>query len=66
MAEALRAAHAAVIPGYHLNKRHWNTVILDGTLSDDTVREMIEDSYDLVVSKLPRAASTTLGWCREG
>ena len=66
LAEALRAAHAAVIPGYHLNKRHWNTVILDGTLSDDTVREMIEDSYDLVVSKLPRAASTTLGWCREG
>ena len=66
LAEALRAAHAAVIPGYHLNKRHWNTVILDGTLSDDTVREMIEDSYDLVVSKLPRAARTALGWCREG
>jgi predicted DNA-binding protein (MmcQ/YjbR family) len=56
LAEQLRAAHAAVIPGYHLNKRHWNTVILDGSLPDDAVRDMIEDSYDLVVSKLPRAS----------
>jgi predicted DNA-binding protein (MmcQ/YjbR family) len=54
LAEALREAHEAVIPGYHLNKRHWNTVIIDGSLSDEAVREMIEDSYDLVVSKLPR------------
>lgn len=66
LAEALREAHTAVIPGYHLNKQHWNTVILDGTLSDDTIQEMIEDSYDLVVSKLPRAARTALGWSREG
>lgn len=62
LAEALREAHASVIPGYHLNKRHWNTVILDGSLSDDVVREMIEDSYDLVVSKLPKAKRTALGW----
>ena len=62
LAEALRGAHAAVIPGYHLNKRHWNTVILDGSLPDDTVRDMIEDSYDLVVSKLPRARREALGW----
>jgi predicted DNA-binding protein (MmcQ/YjbR family) len=55
LAEALRRAHAAVLPGYHLNKRHWNTVIIDGSLPDDTIRDMIEDSYDLVVSKLPRA-----------
>jgi predicted DNA-binding protein (MmcQ/YjbR family) len=54
LAEALREAHEAVIPGYHLNKRHWNTVIIDGSLDDEAVREMIEDSYDLVVSKLPR------------
>ena len=52
LAEGLRAAHAAVIPGYHLNKRHWNTVIVDGSLPDDTIRDMIEDSYDLVASKL--------------
>jgi predicted DNA-binding protein (MmcQ/YjbR family) len=62
LAEALRGAHAAVIPGYHLNKRHWNTVILDGSLPDDTVRDMIEDSYDLVVSKLPRGQRDALGW----
>ena len=62
LAEALREAHAAVIPGYHLNKRHWNTVIIDGSLPDETVREMIEDSYDLVVSKLSRERRRALGW----
>jgi predicted DNA-binding protein (MmcQ/YjbR family) len=62
LAEALREAHAAVIPGYHLNKRHWNTVIIDGSLPDKTVREMIEDSYDLVVSQLPPERRRALGW----
>jgi predicted DNA-binding protein (MmcQ/YjbR family) len=62
LAEALRAANPAVIPGYHLNKRHWNTVIVDGSLSDATVRDMIEDSYDLVVSRLPQARRRALGW----
>jgi predicted DNA-binding protein (MmcQ/YjbR family) len=61
LAEALRGAHAAVIPGYHLNKRHWNTVIIDGSVPDEAIREMIEDSYDLVVSKLPRARRRALG-----
>ena len=62
LAQALRQAHPAVIPGYHLNKRHWNTVIIDGSLPDDSIRDMIEDSYDLVVSNLPRARSRALGW----
>lgn len=62
LAEQLRAAHTAVIPGYHLNKRHWNTVILDGSLSDKTIGDMIEDSYDLVVSKLPRLRQRALAW----
>jgi predicted DNA-binding protein (MmcQ/YjbR family) len=62
LAEALRETHVAVIPGYHLNKRHWNTVILDGTLSDQTIEEMIEDSYDLVVGGLPLARQNALGW----
>jgi predicted DNA-binding protein (MmcQ/YjbR family) len=66
LAEALRAAYAAVIPGYHLNKHHWNTVILDGSLSDQTIRDMIEDSYDLVVSKLPQARRHALGWRGDG
>jgi predicted DNA-binding protein (MmcQ/YjbR family) len=62
LAEALRETHSAVIPGYHLNKKHWNTVILDGSLPDEAVRDMIEDSYDIVLSKLPQAARRALGW----
>ncbi|MDE3132484.1 MAG: MmcQ/YjbR family DNA-binding protein [Acidobacteriota bacterium] len=55
LAEQLRAAHAEVIPGYHLNKLHWNTVSLGGSLPEQTLKDMIEDSYDLVVSSLPRS-----------
>ena len=47
--EDLRATYAAVAPGYHLNKRHWITVTIDGSLGDATVGALIEDSYDLVV-----------------
>ncbi len=50
----LRAMHAAVRAGYHLNKRHWNTVELDGTVEDDELREMIDHSHELVVGGLPR------------
>jgi predicted DNA-binding protein (MmcQ/YjbR family) len=62
LAEMLRGAHAAVIPGYHLNKRHWNTVIIDGSLPEKTIKDMIEDSYDLVVSRLPLPRRSALGW----
>lgn len=41
----------AVLPGYHMNKKHWNTVIIDGTLSSKEIKEMINDSYELVASK---------------
>jgi predicted DNA-binding protein (MmcQ/YjbR family) len=58
----LRAAHPAITGGWHLNKRHWNTVVLDGSLPGRMVREMIEDSYDLVVAKLPRAEQLLLDW----
>ncbi|MBO7937760.1 MmcQ/YjbR family DNA-binding protein [Streptomyces sp. S9] len=52
----LRAEHPGLIaPGYHMNKRHWNTVTVDAGLPDRLVRELIEDSYDLVVAGLPRA-----------
>ena len=52
----LRADHpGVVVPGWHLNKRHWNTVTVGGALPDRTVRELVEDSYDLVVAGLPRA-----------
>ena len=62
LAAALRDAHAAVTPGYHLNKRHWNTVIIDGSLPERTIKNMIEDSYDLVVSALPESRRRELGW----
>jgi len=62
LAERLRDAYPAVAPGYHLNKRHWNTVTIDGSISDNDLHAMIEDSYDLVVAKLPRAARECLGW----
>jgi predicted DNA-binding protein (MmcQ/YjbR family) len=54
LAEALRAEHSAVRPGYHLNKRHWITVTLDDSLPDELVFELIEDSYALVVDGLPQ------------
>ena len=62
LAEQLREAHPAVLPGYHLNKRHWNTVIIDGSLPDRMIKDMIEDSYDLIVSKLSRSRRRALGW----
>jgi len=62
LAQQLRAAHPAISAGYHLNKRHWNTIIIDGSLPSSTLVDMIEDSYDLVVSSLPRARQITLGW----
>ena len=51
---ALREKHRAVRPGYHSNKKHWNSVDLDGTISTQDLREMVEHSYDLVVAGLPK------------
>ncbi len=54
LATALRARYAAITPGYHLNKRHWNTVALDGSVPDDELRELIDHSYELVVAGLTK------------
>ena len=62
LAVRLRAQHPEIVGGWHLNKRHWNTVRLDGALSEVLVREMVEDSYDLVVSSLSRAEQLKLDW----
>jgi predicted DNA-binding protein (MmcQ/YjbR family) len=62
LAEQLRASYAAIRPGYHLNKRHWNTVDIDGSVPDRLVLDMIEDSYDLVVAGLPQRVQARLGW----
>ncbi|MGW6586576.1 MmcQ/YjbR family DNA-binding protein [Streptomyces sp. MCL20-2] len=50
----LRETHTAIVPGRHMSKRHWNTVTVSG-VPDRLLREMIEDSYDLVVAGLPKA-----------
>ena len=51
----LRAAYNAVEPGYHMNKKHWNTIILDGSIPNDEIFAMIDDSYDLVIKGLKKA-----------
>jgi predicted DNA-binding protein (MmcQ/YjbR family) len=60
LALELRARHAAVRPGYHQNKRHWNTVDLDDSIEAEEIREMIHHSYALVVDRLPRATRDRL------
>jgi len=47
----LRDQYDSVQPGYHMNKKHWNTVIADGSLSNKLLKEMIDDSYNLVTKK---------------
>jgi len=53
-AELLRELFPAVKPGYHMNKRHWNTVTLDGSMADADLLAMIDESYELVVRGLPK------------
>ena len=54
LAEILRENYPAVQPGYYLNKQHWNTVTVDGSIPDEDILDMIDDSYNLVVKKLSR------------
>jgi len=51
----LREQHESVGPGYHMNKKHWNTIILDGSLPEEDLFAMIDHSYDMVVKKLPKS-----------
>jgi len=50
----LREDFEAIIPGYHMNKTHWNTLILNRTLKESLVSELVDHSYDLVVAKLTK------------
>jgi len=54
LAMILRETYPAVQGAYHMNKRHWNRVCSDGSIPDDEIRDMIDASYDLVVSSLTR------------
>ena len=56
LAQALRDEYASIVEGYHLNKRHWITITLNREVPDDRVRQLIEDSYDLVKPR-PRRGS---------
>ncbi|HUX20163.1 MAG TPA: MmcQ/YjbR family DNA-binding protein [Spirochaetia bacterium] len=51
LARDLRAAFSAILPGYHMNKEHWNTVLLDGSVPDGQVEWLIDHSYDLVAHR---------------
>jgi predicted DNA-binding protein (MmcQ/YjbR family) len=54
-AQALRTQYAAIIPGYHMNKEHWNSLYLDGSLPGELVFELIDHSYNLVVKGMKRS-----------
>ena len=67
-----RSTYASVIPGYHQNKEHWNTIILDGSIKEDDIKRMIAESYDLVtdsptkriyeaVKRIPKGKVATYG-----
>lgn len=67
-----RNAYESVIPGYHLNKEHWNTIIIDGTIPDSEIKKMIEESYRIItdsptkriyeaVKKIPKGKVATYG-----
>jgi predicted DNA-binding protein (MmcQ/YjbR family) len=55
LAVDLRGRYAAITAGYHLNKRHWNTITLDGSVPDDELLDLIDHSYELVVARLTKA-----------
>jgi len=70
--DILRNTYDYIIPAYHMNKEHWNTIILDGTIPDETIKCMIAESYDLVsdsptkriyeaVKKIPQGKVATYG-----
>lgn len=65
-AAELRERYADVRPGYHMNKRHWNTVGLQGDVPAAVIRQLIDHSYDLVVSGLTRRARAELALAEDG
>ena len=60
LAIELRDRHPEVIPGYHMNKTHWNTVYMDGNLTHKQLCEMIDHSYSLILKSLPKAVQAEI------
>jgi predicted DNA-binding protein (MmcQ/YjbR family) len=54
LAAQLREEYPAVKAGYHMNKKHWNTIVMDGSIGDKLIQQWIDLSYDLVVASLPK------------
>ena len=61
-----REAFEAILPAYHLNKEHWNSLILDGSIPDETIRQLIGDSYDLVKRQAEKKRRKPRGTAKEG
>jgi predicted DNA-binding protein (MmcQ/YjbR family) len=57
----LRDQYPAVMPGYHMNKKHWNTVLLDGSIPDKLLKTWIDDSYKNVIKSLSKSQQFNLG-----
>lgn len=60
----LRDEYPGIIPGFHMNKRHWNTVMLDGSVPSKLVRELLDHSFHLVTSALPLRVRKELGFAK--
>ena len=58
----LREQYDAITPGWHMNKKHWNTVKIDNSLANDFILNLIDHSYELIVSKLPKTKKKELGF----
>jgi predicted DNA-binding protein (MmcQ/YjbR family) len=56
----LREQYSSIIPGYHMNKKHWITVQMDGSLGDKFILDLVDDSYQLVVNSLTKSQKLTL------
>lgn len=63
LSQQLRDAHPEIAPGYHMNKRHWVSVTIEGgSLTEQMIRDLVEDSYDLIVASLPATRRQALRW----
>jgi predicted DNA-binding protein (MmcQ/YjbR family) len=60
IAVELRDQYSCVIPGFHMNKKHWNTIIADGSVPDKKLKEWIDHSYEMVVKGLTKKVKETL------
>lgn len=50
----LREQYSGIIPGYHMNKQHWNTILCDGSVPDELMYELLDESYKLIAASLPK------------